>query len=62
MTVDAVNAELLRIDTIVTQIEEVSERVSSTTTAVHGAVKAPREVLSNLGSTLRSAWKRSHDG
>lgn len=59
VTVDAVNAELLRIDGIVTQIEEVSDRVTTTTTAVQDAVHAPLEVVSNLGSTIRSAWKRT---
>ncbi len=61
VTLDAVNAELLRIDGVVTQFEEVTGRVTSTTTAVHDAVNAPLETLVNLGGSLRravSVWRR----
>lgn len=58
ITVDAFNAELLRIDGIVTQIEEVSDRVSSTTNAVQDAVHGPMEAVSNMGARLRSVLKR----
>lgn len=61
VTLDAINAELLRIDGVVTQFEDVTERVSSTTTAVHDAVNAPMEALSAVGSGLRGAfstWRR----
>lgn len=59
VTVDAFNAELLRIDGIVTQIEEVSDRVSSTTNAVQDAVHGPMEAVSNMGARLRSVLKRN---
>ncbi|MHB9003577.1 MAG: hypothetical protein ACYC6C_05875 [Coriobacteriia bacterium] len=59
VTVDAFNAELLRIDGIVTQIEEVSDRVSSTTNAVQDAVHGPIEAVSNLGARLRGVLKRN---
>ncbi|PKQ29209.1 MAG: hypothetical protein CVT60_06515 [Actinobacteria bacterium HGW-Actinobacteria-10] len=58
ITVDAFNAELLRIDGIVTQIEEVSDRVSSTTNAVQDAVHGPIEAVSNMGARLRGVLKR----
>lgn len=58
VTVDAFNAELLRIDGIVTQIEEVSDRVSCTTNAVQDAVHGPMEAVSNMGARLRSVLKR----
>ncbi len=61
VTIDAINAELLRIDGVVTRFEDVTERVSSTTTAVHDAVNAPMEALSAVGSGLRGAistWRR----
>lgn len=62
VTVDAINAELLRIDAIVTQFEEVSDKVSSTTQAVQGAVNAPLEAVTAVGSGVRGAistWRRS---
>jgi len=57
VTVDAVNAELLRIDDIVTTFEEVSDRVSSTTNAVHEAVNVPVTAVSAVGAKLRDAWR-----
>jgi len=62
ITVDAVNAELLRIDAILTQFEEVSDRVSSTTSAVHDAVNAPIDAVTAVSSGVRdvfSAWRRA---
>lgn len=55
VTVDAMNAELLRVDAIVTQIEEVSERVSSTSNAVATILNAPMGAVSELGERLRRA-------
>ena len=60
VTVDAMNAELLRIDGIVTQIEDVSDRVSTTTNAVQEAVHGPLTAASNAGMKLRRLFKRSH--
>lgn len=60
VTVDAVNAELLRIDAIITQFEEVTDRVHSTTHAVQEVVNAPREAVTAVGTGVRgvvSAWK-----
>lgn len=45
VTVDAVNAELLRIDGIVTRFEDVSD-----------AVNAPFDAVNAVGSRLRQAW------
>lgn len=62
VTVDAINAELLRIDAIVTQFEEVSDKVSSTTHAVQDAVNAPLEAVTAVGTGVRGAistWRRS---
>ena len=56
VTVDAVNAELLRVDGIVTTLEDVSDRVSGTTSAVHTVVNAPAEVANAMGTRLRQAW------
>jgi len=62
VTVDAVNAELLRIDAILTQFEEVSDRVSSTTHAVQEAVNAPMEAVNAVGTGVRgiyTEWRRN---
>lgn len=59
VTVDAINAELLRIDGIVTQFEEVGERVSSTTSAVHDVVNAPLEAVGTGVRGVVSAWRKS---
>ena len=55
VTVDAMNAELLRVDAIVSQIEEVSERVSAASSAVATIVNAPMGAVSELGERLRRA-------
>lgn len=57
VTVDAVNAELLRIDGIVSTFEDVSDKVSTTTNVVHGAMNAPMEAVNAVGSRLRDAWR-----
>jgi hypothetical protein len=62
VTVDAANAELLRIDGILTQFEEVSDRVSSTTHAVQGAVNAPLDAVNAVGTGVRDViteWRRN---
>jgi len=62
VTVDAINAELLRVDGILTQFEEVSDRVSSTTHAVQEAVSAPMDAVNAVGTGLRgvfSEWRRN---
>lgn len=57
VTIDAVNAELLRIDGIVSTFEDVSDKVSTTTNVVHGAMNAPLEAANVVGSRLRDAWR-----
>jgi len=55
VTVDAMNAELLRVDMIVTQVEDVSERVASASNAVHTIVNAPVGAVNELSERLRKA-------
>lgn len=55
VTVDAINAELLRVDMIVTQVEEVSGRVSTASNAVATVVSAPGVAVGELGERLRKA-------
>ena len=57
VTVDAMNAELLRVDGIVTTIEEVSDRVGETTRTVHAVTNAPKEIANAMGPQLRAAWR-----
>lgn len=57
VTVDALNAELLRVDLIVTQVEEVTDRVSSASNAVHTIVTAPHEIVADLSEKLRRSLK-----
>ena len=58
VTVDALNAELLRIDNIVSRIEEVTERVESTSRTVQGVANAPGEIVTDIADRVRRAWKR----
>ena len=57
VTVDAMNAELLRIDQIVTSVEEVTERVNDTSRAVQEVANAPAEIVNDLADRVRRAWK-----
>jgi uncharacterized protein Yka (UPF0111/DUF47 family) len=57
ITVDAMNAELLRIDQIVTRVEEVTDRVSDTSRVVQEVANAPAEMVNELADRVRRAWK-----
>lgn len=57
VTVDAANAELLRIDAIVTRMEEVTDRVNSTSRTVQEVANAPVEIVSEIADRVRHAWK-----
>jgi len=56
VTLDAINIELLRIDEIVTRVEEVTDRVSSTSRTVQGVANAPVEMVSDIAQRVRKAW------
>lgn len=60
VTVDAVNAELLRIDGIITRFEDAGERVSSASGTISGIVHAPTELVSEMALRVRRAWKDRH--
>jgi hypothetical protein len=53
VTVDALNAELLRLDMIVTQIEDASDRVAAASSAIHTVVNAPLEAVNELSDRVR---------
>ncbi len=55
VTLDAVNAELLRVDGIVTDIEEVSGAVSSAT----DMIRTPVDALAGLGGRIARSFARS---
>jgi hypothetical protein len=58
VTVDALNAELLRLDTIVTRVEEITDRVDSTSRTVQDVANAPGEIVTDIADRVRRAWKR----
>lgn len=65
ITLDAINAELLRIDAVVSRFESVGEKVASTTHAVQEVVNAPMEALSSVGGGIIGTimkWRRWKKG
>jgi uncharacterized protein YoxC len=58
VTVDALNAELLRVDTILTRVEEITDRVESTSRTVQDVANAPTEIVTDIADRVRRAWKR----
>lgn len=62
VTIDAVNAELLRVDGIITRFEDAGERVSSATGTIHDIVNAPTELVSGVASRVRQAWRDRRHG
>lgn len=52
-TLDSLNAEMVRVDDIVAQLEEVSDRVTSTTRAASEIVNAPAAAVAGIGDGLR---------
>lgn len=62
VTIDAVNAELLRIDAIITRFEDASERVSSASGTIHDIVNAPTDLVSGMALRVRKAWRGRHQG
>lgn len=57
VTVDALNAELLRIDSIVTTVEEITDRVDNTSRTVQDVANAPAEIVTDIADRVRRAWK-----
>ena len=57
VTVDAFNAELLRVDAIVTRFEEISDRVETTSRTVQEVANAPVEIVTDFADRVRRAWK-----
>lgn len=57
VTVDATNAELLRIDSAVTRFEEASVKVSVASSALADFVSAPADIVGGVAERMRRAWK-----
>ena len=57
VTVDAVNAEILRVDSIITQVERTSDRVSHASETISDIVNAPAEIVNDVAVRVRRAWK-----
>ncbi|MDR1775385.1 MAG: DUF948 domain-containing protein [Actinomycetes bacterium] len=57
VTVDAVNAELLRLDSIIDQVEAAGHKVTSATEAVGNVVQTPVDIVSGIADKLRHNWK-----
>lgn len=54
ITVDAVNAELLRIDAIVSQAEEVGEAVSNASDFIRSPVNTAAQKLARMARSFRN--------
>lgn len=61
VTVDAVNAELLRIDLIVSRFEIVSERMVQTSETVSGIANAPERIVEDITARVRGWSRRRHE-
>lgn len=62
VTVDAINAELLRIDAIITQFEDASAKVSHASGTISGLVTNPGEAVSEVAGRVRRAWRERRRG
>ena len=56
-TLSSVDVELERVNGVVTQIEEVSDRVTSTTRAAQGMVEAPMAAVTGMADGARRFLK-----
>lgn len=57
VAVDAVNANLLRLDSIMGDIESTTEQVANASSAVSNLASAPVDVVTNLAERFRKAWR-----
>lgn len=57
VTIDAVNAELWRIDGVITRFEEASERVGKASNAINEIVNAPADIVTDVADKVRKAWR-----
>jgi hypothetical protein len=56
VTVDAVNAELLRVDMLVTQFEDAAQHVTKASTTISDIANAPERIAGGVADRVR-AWR-----
>lgn len=56
ITIDAVNAELLRVDLIVTKFEDVSDRLSNASDTISDLANVPERIAGGIADKVRS-WR-----
>ncbi|MCL2491163.1 MAG: hypothetical protein FWE87_00170 [Coriobacteriia bacterium] len=54
VTVDAVNMELLRIDSIISTVENATKKVEKTSDSISGLVNTPVDVVTDFASRVRT--------
>ena len=57
VSVDALNAQLLRLDSILSGFEAASHKVTQTSEAVSGIVSTPVDLVAGFTDKLRRGWK-----
>ena len=57
LTVDAANLEIMRLDQILEDVNDITDTVSSAVNAVDTAANAPIELVSNVTSRVRKAFR-----
>lgn len=57
LTVDAANLEIMRVDQILEDVNEITDSVASAVEAVDTVTNAPVELVNNVTSRVRNAFK-----
>lgn len=58
VALDAFNAELLRLDGIVGQVEEVTARVNAAATLIHELANVPTTAASIASEGIKTVWQK----
>lgn len=58
VTIDALNAEMLRVDGIITSLEQTSEKVASASDTVTNLMNTPVEIVSGVTDRVLSMWRQ----
>ena len=61
ITVDALNAELLRVDVLVTQFEDAARQVSGATATIQELANAPERIAGGIADRMRTWRGRRRD-